>query len=134
MSAKSGKNSKVNDRPFDPQILQRAKSIAAEYQIILWKEEGHFYGRGLELPTVFGDGKTPDQCEQSTRKSLEVGVAYLIERHMPVPPPASAKQRTEQVNVRLTAEEKLLLEEAARVKGFRGISDFVRSASLASVR
>jgi uncharacterized protein (DUF1778 family) len=41
---------------------------------------------------------------------------------------------TEQINVRLTPEEKLLLEEMARSKGFRGISDFVRSASLANAK
>ena len=34
----------------------------------------------------------------------------------------------------VTPEEKLLLEEAARSKGFRGVSDFVRSASLGSIR
>jgi uncharacterized protein (DUF1778 family) len=47
-------------------------------------------------------------------------------------PPAAAGRRTEQVNIRLTPEEKLTLEEESERKGFRGLSDFVRAAALAS--
>ena len=48
-------------------------------------------------------------------------------------PPAPARQgvRTEQVNVRLTQEEKALLETSAKQKGFRGLSDFVRAGAMA---
>jgi uncharacterized protein (DUF1778 family) len=38
--------------------------------------------------------------------------------------------RTEQVNVRLTAEEKLLFGNAAMNLGFKGISDFIRNTAL----
>ena len=47
---------------------------------------------------------------------------------------ASDRTRTEQVNVRLTSEEKLLLEEAAKNKGSRGLSDFIRTTTLANSR
>jgi predicted RNase H-like HicB family nuclease len=133
-SARSKSSSKAVDRPFDPAVLRRAREIAAEYQIILQFEEGLYYGRGLEMPTVMNHGKTPDACVRATRDALTTAVAYMLESGQTPPSPASENKRTEQINVRLTPEEKLLLEETARSKGFRGISDFVRSASLASAR
>jgi hypothetical protein len=78
------------------------------------------------------DGKTPDECVRNTRDILTTAVAYLLETSQVPPVPASENKRTEQINIRLTVEEKLRLEEAARSKGFRGLSDFVRNASLAS--
>ena len=62
MSAKSKKSSEAIDRLFDPQISNKAREIVQHYQVILSNEEGHWYGRGLELPHVFGDGASVDQC------------------------------------------------------------------------
>jgi predicted RNase H-like HicB family nuclease len=134
MSAKSKKSSGQLDRPFDPAILRRARELADAYQIILQFEDGLYYGRGLEMPTVMSHGRTPDQCVRATRDTLTTAVAYMLEEGQTPPAPAAENKRTEQVNVRLTPEEKLLLEEAARSKGYRGVSDFVRSASLASAK
>jgi hypothetical protein len=39
-----------------------------------------------------------------------------------------------EVNIRLTAVEKLRLEEAARARGFGGVSDFVRSMSSSGLK
>src|SRR5689334_2190099 len=39
-------------RPFAADVDKRAKSIAAEYQIVVGNEDGEWYGRGLELPHV----------------------------------------------------------------------------------
>ena len=33
------------DRPFDATILKRARAIAQKYQVVLWKENGEWYGR-----------------------------------------------------------------------------------------
>ena len=134
MSAKSVKPSKAIDRQFDPTILKRAREIASAYQIILNFEDGEYFGRGLELPLVMNDGKTPDACVKATRESFVTAVAHMLECGEVPPPPASENKRTEQINIRVSAEEKLLLEEAAKSKGFRGIGDFVRSTSLANVR
>jgi predicted RNase H-like HicB family nuclease len=111
-------------------VLKRAGAIAERYQIILQFEDGEYYGRGLEMPYVMNDGKTPDACVRATREALTVAVATLLEAGEVPPAPASEGKRTEQVNVRLTPEEKLLLEEAARSRGFRGLGDFVRSTAL----
>ena len=130
--AKHGARQLKIDRPFDPEILRRARSIAEKYQIILQYEDGEYYGRALEMPHVMNDGKTPDACVAATRDILTTAVAYLLETNQTPPTPSADNLRTEQINIRLTREEKLLLEQMARRKGFRGVSDYVRAASLTS--
>jgi predicted RNase H-like HicB family nuclease len=133
-SVKSKNSSTKINRPFDAALLRRAREIISGYQIILHFEDGLYYGRGLELPTAMNHGKTPDACVRATRDILTTAVAYMLESGQTPPAPASENKRTEQINIRLTPEEKMTLEEAARSKGFRGISDYVRSASLATVK
>jgi len=54
----------------------------------------------------------------------------MIENGQRMPVPESEEQRTEQINLRLTRSEKYRLEDSARRGGFRGVSDYVRSAAL----
>jgi predicted RNase H-like HicB family nuclease len=130
MCAKSKKSAGADDRAIDAGVMAKAKAIAQEYQVILACEEGHWYGRGLELPSIHGDGKTVGQCVERTRAAFCGWVAYLIEEGQRPPTPAREGTRTMQVNVRLTAEEKALLEVTAKRKGFSGLSDFVRAAAM----
>ena len=130
MSAKSKKSAKAIDRPFDAHIMAKAVKVAGQYQVILTFEDGHWYGRGLELPTIHGDGKTVNQCVENTREAFAGWVAYLLEDGQRPPTPAREGTRTAQVNVRLTSEEKVLLEATAKRKGFSGLSDFVRAAAI----
>lgn len=131
MSAKS-KNFQADDpaRPFDKAVLEQAKRLASKYEIVMWFEEGEWYGHGLELPNVYGDGKTPQACIKSTREGFVAAVATMIEQGQKPPSPARIGERTEQVNIRLTAEEKALLESKSRARGFRGLSDFIRTSVL----
>lgn len=123
------------DRPFDSKVLERAYALAAKYRLVLEPDEDEgFIGRALEWPECVGIGKTPDACVRETRELLASAAATMIEQGDTPPMPSSQQLRQEQINIRVTAEEKLLLEEAARSKGFRGISDFVRSTTLANVR
>ena len=123
------------DRPFAPAILKRAREIAVKYRLILEPNDDlGFMGTSLEMPLVFGDGKTPDACVRETREALVSAISTMLEMGEVPPSPSTEEQRTEQVNIRLTRREKLLLEEAARSKGFRGLSDFVRTTTLTSVR
>ncbi len=133
MSAKSRKSAKAIDRPFDPAVLAEAKHIARQYQVVLSFEEGHWYGRGLELPNIMADGKTGNQCVRSLQDAIVGWVAYLLETGQQPQAPARAKKRTKQVNVRLTDEEKLLLETASKQEGFVGLSDFIRAAAVKAV-
>jgi hypothetical protein len=87
----------------------------------------------LELPNVFADGETASECVTAIREALEVATATMIEMGDKPPPPANEAVRREQINIRVSAEEKVMLEEAARSRGFRGISDFVRTTTLSSI-
>ena len=114
--------------------MRKAKKIAADYRVILERNDRlGFIGTAVELPTVFADAKTPDKCYKAAEDALMVAVATMIECGQRPPQPASAKIRTEQVNVRLTAEEKLLFSNAAANLGFKGISDFIRNTALNTV-
>ena len=140
MSEKSKKRSVTTsklaiDRPFAPAIIARATEVASKYTIMLQPDSDLGYiGRGVEFPYAMDEGRTPDECVRKTRSALVAAVATMLENGELPPPPASENKRTEQINIRLTAEEKLLLEEKARTKGFRGVSDFVRAASLSATR
>lgn len=132
MCAKS-KNSeaKAPDRPFDPTVLAKARQIAEQYQIVLKFEDDEWYGHGLELPGARGDGRTAAAAVADTREALVTMVAYMIEEGEPVPSPASEGNRSVQINIRVTPEEKTVLESRARARGFRGLSDFIRTSVLA---
>lgn len=132
MSAKS-KNSRKQDirRPFPPAILERAHRIAADYRIAIEFEDGEYYGHSMELPGAMGDGKTPDQCVAATREAAAVVVAYMLEKGQTPPLPAREGARSEQVNIRLSVEEKAAIEAIATRFGFRGVSDYVRTAAIA---
>ena len=118
-------------RCFKASVLRKAKKIASDYRIILEKNDRlGFIGSSVELPTVFVDAKTTDKCYKATQEALMVAVATMIECGQRPPQPSSAKKRNEQVNVRLTSEEKILLTNAASSLGFKGISDFIRSTAL----
>jgi hypothetical protein len=119
------------DRPFASTVLAKAKKLATQYQVVIRFDEEcrEYYGRGLELPGALGDGKTPDACVSSTREAMVSIAAYMMERGETPPTPSAEGLRKVQLNVRVTPEEKLLFEEAARRSG-QGLSDYIRSAAL----
>ena len=84
----------------------------------------------MEMPTVFGDGKTAQAAVVDTREALVTAVAYLLEKGRTPPVADRRGHRSVQVNVRLTPEEKTVLESKAKAKGFRGLSDFMRTTAL----
>ena len=118
-------------RPFSPRLLARAGEFASSYKLVVWFEDGEWYGRGLEVPDAMNDGKTPEECIRNVRDILTTHVAAMIERGETPPAPSTEQIRSEQVNIRLTREEKLAMETAAQRQGFRGLSDYVRAAGVA---
>ena len=116
--------------PFERGVLEAAKRIADAYDLILRHEDREWYGHALEYPEAMGDGKTVDACVRATRQALLVAVATMLEAGQSPPPPAREGHRSAQVNVRLTPEEKAVLESRAKAKGFRGLSDFIRTVVL----
>ena len=128
-----GSNGRIR-RPFAPGVLRRARAIVDAYQVVVRIEDGEYVGRGLEYPECIGIGATAAAAVEETRAAMVAGVAVMLERGQSPPPPASEGARTEQVNIRFSAEEKLALETAARQQGFRGVSDYVRAAALSGSR
>jgi len=123
------------DRPFDPRILKRARDISRTCTIVLQPDPKLGYlGRSVEFPYAMDDGRTPGECVRKTRQALVAVVATMLEQGQVPPAPAIESNRSEQVNIRLTAEEKFLLEETARARGFRGLSDYMRATALAGAR
>ncbi len=118
-------------RPFDPGILQRARQIAARYRVVIEPAgRAGFIGWSIEMPGTLADGKTPAACTEATYQSLELAVATLLEMGRTPPAPSHKRRRNSQINVRVTAEEKIILDEAAQQRGFQGISDFLRAVAL----
>lgn len=97
-------------------------------------EDGGFVGSSVELPFVMADGPTREECLAATEGALVAAVATLLERGETPPSRASEGKREQQINLRVSAHEKFLLEEAARKAGFRSVSDFIRTAALESAK
>ncbi|MCE5279551.1 MAG: hypothetical protein ABFD92_11350 [Planctomycetaceae bacterium] len=121
---------KLKSVPFDESILVRAERVVDAYDIVMRREGGDWVGHALEYPEGIGVGKTVGKCMEETRKSLIAGVASMLEDGNTPPVPARQNVRSEQVNLRLTPEEKAILESRSRTKGFRGIADYVRATAL----
>jgi predicted RNase H-like HicB family nuclease len=117
--------------PVDAKVWSQAKAIAAGYTLIVQPEaETGYVGRTLEMPAVMADGPTPKACIEAVLEGTALAVATFLEAGERPPARASDHKRTAQVNVRLTQAEKFQIEEAAKRSGYRGVSDFVRSAAL----
>ena len=120
-------------RPFARKVLERARQTAADYQIVLWHEDNRWFGRGLEMPFVFGDGRTPQGALADAREALVTTVASMTEEGEAPPAPAVGgdQKRDQQVSVRLSRQEKLRLDTLAKARGFKGAADYLRARALA---
>lgn len=109
--------------------------MALMYRIILEPDaDVGFVGHALEMPGVMSGGRTPTECVASVRDAATLAVGVLLEKGVAPPRPASERRRQAQLNLRVSDEEKLLLEDAASRRGFRGVSEFVRDAALTRAR
>ena len=73
--------------------MQRARAIADRYQIKLWREDGHWFGVGVEEPGTYGDGRTLQQCVRDVREALAVTVAHMIDTGREVIDPIIDQER-----------------------------------------
>jgi predicted RNase H-like HicB family nuclease len=119
------------DKPFKKETLEEAERIAKGYTISVRQlKEQEYVGCSIELPTIEGYGDTPQACFKSTKEAVEFTVATMLEAGEVPPLPATAEQRTEQVNVKLTPLEKDMFSALAQRFGYKGLSDFIRSTVL----
>ena len=121
-------------KPFDPVTLRKASALAERYTVIVGLDDDArgptYVGRTLELPLVMADGATRAACMEQVVEATRFAIAAMLEAGDVPPEPANDDSRTAQVNIRLTQREKFCLEAAAKRAGFRGLSDFVRTAAL----
>lgn len=122
---------KAGEREFQPRLLRQARKAASQYRMVVEPDaEGLYLGRVVELPGVLADGPGPIECLRSLMFAAETTVASMLADGLSPPEAASEARRREQINIRLTPEEKAMLATASKRKGFRGVSEFVRSAAL----
>lgn len=113
---------------FGESVLIEARRFSDAYRVIIEKNDDlGFIGSSVELPTVFADGKTQEECLKAIEQALAGAVATMIIDGRKPPQPSTAKKRSEQINIRLTSYEKLLLTNKAADLGFKGISDLIRT-------
>lgn len=74
-------------RPIPRKALERGKAVAARYQVTIWREDGEWFGRGVEEPGAMGDGRTVEQCVRSVREALAIAVACHIDDREPIVAP-----------------------------------------------
>ena len=110
-----------------PEFVARARPIAEKYQMIICFEDGEYYGRGVELPFAFGDGKTIEKCAKNTREGFIAAVASMLQDGQVPPTPVGEGRRDQQISIRLDSLEKLLLDAKARQPGAAGISEYIRA-------
>ena len=124
------KNAKPRAKTLKRKFVEQARPIAQAYQLVIWSEEGKYYGRGVELPYAFGEGATIEQCAQNTREAFVTAVAGYLQEGQTPPAPAQEGKRDQQLNIRVSSQERLLLETKARQSGATGISEYVRATAL----
>lgn len=129
----ASKMRKAIDRPFERRVWDHASAIARTYRLIIEHESDGFRGRVLEMPTVFMFGGTPNECLEETIQALTTVLATMLEEGT-TPPTGGQQRRSQQINIRLTPEEKLLLEDKVRRTGFRNVSDYMRHLAIVEPR
>lgn len=82
------------------------------------------------MPLAMSDGRTPEACVRNVLESTTLAVATMLEDGLKPPAPTREGRRDQQVNIRLSAEERFTLEQRARDSGYRSLSDFMRAAAM----
>ena len=93
MSTTAKRKKNPEPRRLSRRSLERARPIAARYQVKLWREDGEWYGEGIEEPGAMGDGKTIAQCVRSVREAMAVAIASNLEHGEPVIEPIIDRER-----------------------------------------
>lgn len=115
--------------------MARARDLASKYHLVIEPRPGlGFIGYSLEQRGVFGDGRTPEACVRAVLEAQAGMIAAMLEAGETPPPPLTEGKRAAQINIRVTPDEKLLLEHAAHERGFRNVSEFLRTTALGAIK
>src|ERR1700722_12138191 len=97
------KSAKSRKMELLAKFVEQARPIAESYQLLIWYEDGEYYGRGVELPYAFGEGATIEECARSTREAFVTAVAGHLQQGQSPPAPATEGKRDQQLNIRLSS-------------------------------
>jgi predicted RNase H-like HicB family nuclease len=112
-------------------MLAEGRRLAKQYRLLIEPDsEVGYVGSAVEMPMVFGEGTTTNACIEDTLDALANTIAVMLALGERPPSSASEDRREVQVNIRLTAKEKIIIDELARRAGFRSISDYLRTSGL----
>lgn len=128
-SAKSKRCARAGKAP-SKDYVDRAAKAAQTYKFTVWLEDGEWWARCLELPHCMGDGATAEAAIASAREAVVAGLSADLAAGIPAPLPAREGIRSEQVNVRLSADERTLIEANAIRAGFKGMADYIRAVAI----
>lgn len=130
-SARDAEHEKWLRRPFAKATLSRARDLAAQYTVRFSPcPEGGLEGTSIELPYAMGQGNTITECYAELLEGMVVILATMIENGDALPTPVNSGRRNVQLNIRLTADERTRLEQAAKREGFSTVAEFVRTMAL----
>ena len=73
--------------------IDKAMPVAERYRITLWRQDGEWYGQGVEEPGAMADGKTIAQCVRNVRQALAAVVASNMIHGEPVVEPIIDRER-----------------------------------------
>lgn len=122
------------DQPFSATVWRRATEVAGKYGMLVGASDNRFFAKCVEMPGIVVFGKTAEDAIEALHEPLTIAIASLLEADRKVPAPMVEGKRESQVNVKLTAEERVVVEAAAKREGFTGLSDFFRHAALRLAR
>lgn len=134
-NSKNGAMKTSDSKESFESYLKKAQEFISGYHIVLEQSSNlGFIGSSMEMPNVYADGKTADECVKAVREALQIAAATMLEAGKKPPVAFSTEKRDVQVNIRLNYEEKNMMLKAAKFLGFKGISDFIRNCALERVR
>ncbi len=116
-------------------LRQDARAMFAHrYQLVIKPakdDSGSYVGFAMELRNVIGHGATHKECQENTLNAI-VDAVVQIQENDGIPPQPAAERRVFQVNVRLTSNERTVLEQAAIANKIT-LSEYIRNVVLAEV-
>jgi len=120
----------VRSGAYSDAIFQKAVELARSYHIVVRESAtGGFIANCAELPVSIHRDQAEDALK-AARHAAEVGIATILEDGEEPPAPIEFHRRTEQVNVRMSVEDKRLIQKACEAKGISSLSEFFRRSTV----
>lgn len=112
-------------------VRDRARAAVETYRVVIAPcKGGGFIGYTLEVPAVVSFAPTRHECLDKVLEDQGIALTAMLEYG--IESPGATEKRDLLLNLRVSAEEKARLRQAAKQSGRESLSDYVRIAALAS--